>query len=173
MASITKYRKASITVEGQAVPLRIKRLSLEAGDEFRRRLYAFTHDSEKTLTGDDAAWVRESIGAYVTLPDGALDVDGVPVRSGDDLLEVVGENGGAVLRVMLAIAGATAVSESEGKPSASGRDSVPSSDAPVPAPDGRSLAPTVRAAGPEGIAPTEDATAATARPSSGETETSS
>ena len=173
MAKISRLRTTTITIEDQPVALHVVRLPLEEAEAYRVRVKALFGDDDKTLTGDDAAFVRESITRYLSVKPGELSMDDEPVLTGAQLLDVIGENPGLVTRALLAIAGMTTVSRDESLPSASGPVSVPSSDAHQPAPDGLSPETTAASAAPAATAPTVAVTVETERPSFGSTETSS
>ena len=168
--NLTRLRPATITIDGQAVRINCRRLKLEEAEAHRAFLKQIHDEAKKgelRLSDEQAQYVRTSIEHNISVPPGELSVDSEPVTTGAQLLELVGESGASVMRLMYAIAGAVGVSEREGKPSASERDSVPSSDEPVPAPVGPRPVTTADAAAPADTAPTEDATGETATPSSG------
>lgn len=172
MANLTKFRKSTLTIDGETIPINVRRLTLEQAEGFRAFLNPFLKNREdRELSTDEAQFVRESIETYITVPPGALSMDDAPIVTGAQLLDVIGENPGLVMRALLAIAGVSTVSSAEGKAFASGSASVPSSDAPVPAPDGPTPALTVAGAEQRDAAPLVDATEATASPSSGATAT--
>jgi hypothetical protein len=173
--NLTRLRPATLTIDGQVIKINCRRLKLEEAEAhrvFMKRLFSRSKEEEDhALAPDDAAQMRAAIEAYITIPPGELSVDNEPVTTGAQLLDVIGESSATLLRALLAIMGVSRVSESEGLPSASESVLVPSSDAPAPAPVGPRPVTTATAVEPAATALIEDATAATARPSSGETET--
>lgn len=172
MPNLSKFRKATLTIDGQAVDLRVARLSLEAAEAYRATLRGLlTMTGDRVLAGEDAAFVRTSIETYLSVAPGALTVDDEPVTTGAELLAIIGENPGLVFRALLAISSTTQVSDDEGKPFASESVSVPSSDGHDQAPAGPTPAPIVADAAPEGSVGIGDATEGTAPPSSGPMET--
>lgn len=172
MLTLSKRRPATISIDGHPITLAIKRLGLEEAESFRQAMRRLLGDDERVLVGDDAAFVRASIESYVTVRAGELQVDGVDIVTGGQLLDIIGEMPGVVTRTLLAILGVTTPSESEGKPSASESVSVPSSDASAPAPDGPRPEPTADGVALAGTASNADVTVETDPPSCGSTEKS-
>lgn len=129
MPNLSKFRTATLTIDGHPVALRVARLQLEEAEAYRAKLRALlTMTGDRVLAGEDAAFVRTSIETYLSLAPGVLTVDDEPVTTGAELLAIIGENPGLVIRALLAINGTASVSDDEGKPSASESVSVPSSD---------------------------------------------
>lgn len=173
MPNLSKFRTATLTIDGEPVVVRVARLKLEEAEAYKATFRVLLNAGDEALSPEDAAFVRASIETYLSVAPGVLAIDGEPVTTGAQLLDVIGENPGLVLRALLAINGTAGVSEAEGKRSASESVSVPSSDGHDLAPVGQRPATTADAAAPEGSVPIEDARAETDRPSSGQTETSS
>lgn len=174
MATLSRYRPARIDLGGgQSVVVRVLRLSLTEARAFKKRMRAMLEDptlSDRDLSDDEAAFVEDAFANYVSIAAGELTTDGgKSVESGAAFLALVGENGAVVMRVLLAIANGSSVSGDEHLPSASESVSVPSSDAPHPAPDGPTPALTVADAEQRTTALIEDATGETASLLSGAT----
>ena len=168
-------RRSSFEIEGQRVPIQIRRRSLDEARAYRAWLRALLDDptiDDRDLTADEVACVKTYVTAWVSLVPGSLMVGDEDVTTGADLLRVIGENGAAVLRVLLALAHTSSASGDESLPSASGSVSVPSSDAHQPAPDGPSPETIAGSAEPAATAPTEAVTAEMASQSSGSMEIS-
>lgn len=170
MPTLTKHRLATLTIDGQPVRVHVQRLQLEQAEAFRAHLRQLLSGAdEQTLAGEDAQFVRQAIETYLSVPPGELDVDGESVTTGAQLLAIIGENPTLVLRALLAIGGTTSPTADESLRSASESALVPSSDASPQAPAGPRPGPTAASAAPAGTAAIADATAETARPSSGPT----
>ena len=171
--NLTRLRPATLHIEGHAVRVNCKRLTLEEAEEHRvfvRELLQRTPEQEaKPLPSDMAERLRHAIESYLSVPPGELSIDEQPVTTGAQLLDLIGESPRALLRALLVISGASTVSADEGKPSASEPDLVPSSDVQAPAPAGPRQATTASGAETAATAPNEDAMAETEKPLSGPT----
>jgi hypothetical protein len=168
MPNLTRLRTATLHIDGAPVKVLVQRLPLEEAESFRVFLRdRLTQSEDRTLEGSEAARVREAIETYMSVAPGELSVDGAPIVTGAQLLEVIGESPSVVLRALLVIANLASPSSDEGKASASESGSVPSSGASVQAPDGPKPGPTAVSAGPAATAPAEGVTGETARPLSG------
>lgn len=175
--NLTRRRPATLTIDGQPVAILCKRLTLEEASAHRalvRGLLNRPRDAQaEPISADDAAAVQHAIHEYISLKPGELVVDGEPVTTGAQLMELIAEDPAALMRAMLAIMGVSTPRRDEGLPSASESVSVPSSDVLPTAPVGPTPETTADDAGPGITAKQEAATAATAPLSSGLTETSS
>lgn len=174
---LTRRRPATLTIDGQPVAILCKRLTLEEASAHRalvRGLLNRPRDAQaEPVSADDAAAVQHAIHEYISVKPGELTVDGEPVATGAQLMELIAEDPAALMRAMLAIMGVSTPTRDEGLPSASESVSVPSSDVSPTAPVGPTPARIATDAEQEAFAETVDATAAMASPLSGPMGTSS
>jgi hypothetical protein len=169
---LTKNHPYTITVDGEPVRLAFKRMTVEEAEVFKAQFDAYNADRGKPtelmvsptevapeyrawLTAN-AAWLRETFEAYVTVAPGDLELDGRGIVGGLELFDALGAHHALRIEILSNLYLAQILTEEQKKTLLSQLASATGSPIALPsAESGVPLAPIADAAAPTASVPNE------------------
>jgi hypothetical protein len=105
--SVSSKHKGKLSIDGTEVTLLVGRMGYQEFIEFETLYFEYGRpargseiDPEKATVEQQAqllersakmlAWVKGSVQEYASFPEGEVEIDGVPVRTGEDIARVFG-----------------------------------------------------------------------------------